>query len=415
MCEGSPLKILVVPPYDWLGYPNIPTRYTHIFERIAQKDEVHVLRFRFGEGKRLATNVRVHEMDDTGTANIALYYLLNAAKHYKMVSKITRENGIDIVVNSNLLAAYMAAKAADGRSKVVFDLCDHFPSSAAGYYFDLRSTLGKIVTCSMEKLLKRNLRHAEHVVASSHALLDYVRTIGFRGPVSLMPNGVDDSFLERKYEGGAIREKCELEDSLVIGYLGSVEFWLDMLPLLSAVESLKDRYDIKLLIVGSRLRTNAPQRVRRLMRSLRIEEKVVWPGHFVPYHEVPFWISAMDICTIPFNHVHPTAHYSAPIKLFEYLAAEKPVLSTPVPEVLITAKDCVHIVVTEEDYKREIESYLKDPTSYLKKAREGKLIATKYSWTDVSKRYRRLLAEIAEGRATSRGTIRQINNFRAQG
>jgi len=290
----------------------------------------------------------------------------------------------------------VAAKAVGNRSNVIVDLCDHFPSSAAGYYFDVQSILGKIVTCSMEKLLKKNLDHAAHVVTSSHALCAYVRKLGFRHLVSLIRNGVDDFFFETKYDGKRIREEYDLGDSLVIGYLGSIEFWLDTFPLLRAIARLKREYDIKLLIVGSRLRTHAPRKVRRQLGTLGIEGEVVWLGDFVPYRDVPHWISAMDICTIPFNHNHPTAYYSAPIKLLEYLALEKPVFSTPVPEVLITAKDCVHIVLTEDDYVKEIKSYVRDPTDYLEKGKRGKLIAKKFTWTRIAQSYRELLNKIVE-------------------
>ena len=387
---------MVIPPYDWLGYPYIPTRYTHIFQRIGQHDEVHVLRFRFTEGKRTRTHITIHEMDDHRFTNLAVYYVANAGKHYEKVNSLINENNIDVVVNSNLLAAYVAAKAVGNRANIVFDLCDHFPSSAAGYYFNVQSLLGKIAMLSLEKLLKKNLGHAHHVVTPSHELCRYVETIGFEGPVSLMPNGVDDFFLERKFnsEGERIREQYGLGDSLVIGYLGSIEFWLHMSPLLSAIKQLKRKYDIKLLIVGSRLRTNATNEIRRQLRSLRIEERVVWPDRFVSYHDVPFWISAMDICTIPFNCSHPTAYYSAPIKLLEYLALEKPVFSTPVPEVLAVAKNCVSSVLTADDYRKEIRSYIKDPTDYLRKGKEGKLIAERYTWTRIAKEYGELLRRL---------------------
>jgi glycosyltransferase involved in cell wall biosynthesis len=388
------LKILVVPTSDWLGHP-YPSRHTHIFERIAQHDEVHVLRFRFYRDKKLETNIIVHEMDDFRTSKLALYYLINAGKHFRAVSKIAKENDIDMLVNANLLATYMAAKAIGNPSNIVFDLCDYYPTSAVGYYFDVQSFLGKIATFFLEKLLKKNLEHAGNIVASSHVLSDYAKKLGFRN-VSLLPNGVDEFFFEKKYEGELIREKYGLDESLVIGYLGCVEFWIDMLPLLRAIQHLKRKYDVKLLLVGDRLRTKTPQRVQRQMRSMGIEENVVWLKNFVPYHDVPLWISAMDICTIPFNHHHPTAYYSAPIRLLEYLALEKPVLSTPVPEILTTAKDYVNVVLTEEDYEREIKSYIKDPTSYLEKAKQGKLVATQFTWTRIAQSYRRLLKEITE-------------------
>jgi len=126
------LKILIVPTTDWLGHP-FPSRLHHIFEEIAEDNEVHVLRFGFYDEKRLKTQVLVHEIGDVNSKHLALYYTVNAIKHFQTVREIVKQHKIDVVVISNLLSGYAAAKAARNLAKLVYDLPDYFPASGAGY------------------------------------------------------------------------------------------------------------------------------------------------------------------------------------------------------------------------------------------------------------------------------------------
>jgi len=49
----------------------------------------------------------------------------------------------------------------------------------------------------------------------------------------------------------------------------------------------------------------------------------------VPYHDVPRYMRAFDVCITP-HRVTPFTNSLNPIKLWEYLAAGKPIISTPV-------------------------------------------------------------------------------------
>lgn len=377
----------MVPTTDWLGHP-FPSRLHHIFEKIAERNEVHVLRFPFYPTKKLETNLVVHEPDDMKTDRLALYYAINAYKHYNSVRRIVRENQIDIVVISNLLAGYMAAKAVGDQAKMVFDLSDHFPSSAAGYYFDTNSILGRIVTSGLEKLLKATLRQVDYTVTSSHALEDYVKRLGAEA-VSVVPNGVDDFFFTRNREK-EIREKYGLYEGLTVGYVGSIEFWLNLSPLLKAIQVLSQNYDVKLILVGGKLRTKFAQRVNSLIERLGIREHVLWLD-FVPYHDVPSYIGAMDICTIPFRVDNPTAFYSAPNKLWEYLALGKKVMATPIPEIVKTAKQFVDFAETTEDYISIIEDHIKNYDENFERVQQAKKLAMRLTWTNIAKRYEDIL------------------------
>ena len=381
------MKILIIPTTDWLGHP-FPSRLHHIFEKIAERNEVHVLRFPFYPTKKLKTNLVVHESDDIKTDRLALYYVINAHKHYNSVRKIVRENQIDIVVLSNLLAGYVAAKAVGDQAKMVFDLSDHFPSSGAGYYFDTNSILGRIVTSGLEKLLKTTLRQVDYTVTSSYALKDYVKRLGAEA-VGVVPNGVDDFFFMKNH-GKEIREKYGLHEDLTVGYVGSIEFWLDLHPLLKAIQVLSQKYDVKLIFVGGKLRTKFAQRVNNLIEKLGIREHVIWLD-FVPYHDVPSYIGAMDICTIPFRVDNPTAFYSAPNKLWEYLALGKKVMATPIPEIVKTAKQFVDFAETTEDYISIIEDHIKNHDENFERIQQAKKLAMRLTWTNIAQKYEDIL------------------------
>lgn len=388
--EEKHLKILVVPTSDWLGHP-FPSRLHHIFEKIAERNEVHVLRFPFYPTKKLETNLVVHEPDNFKTNSLASYYVINAHKHYKSVRRIVRENQFDVVVISNLLAGYMAAKAVGDQAKMVFDLSDHFPSSGAGYYFKTDSILGRIVTCGLEKLLKATLKQVDYTVTCSLALKDYVKRLSIDN-VGVVPNGVDDFFFKSNHTK-EIREKYGLYKGITVGYLGSVEFWLNLSPLLKAIQILSQNYDVKLVLVGGKLRTSFAQNINSMIERLGIKEHVLWLD-FVPYSEVPSYVGAMNICTIPFRVNHPTAFYSAPNKLWEYLALGKKVIATPIPEIVKTAKQFVEFAETTEDYVNIIENYIKNGAEETQNIEQAKRQAMQFTWTNIAQKYENILSQI---------------------
>ena len=390
------LKILVIPTTDWLGHP-FPSRLHHIFERIAEHNEVHVLRFGFYPETKLKTRVFVHEIDEINTSQLALYYSVNALKHYKAVREILKEYKIDTVVISNLLSGIIAARAAHNSAKLVYDLPDYFPASACGYYFDVNSLPGKIVMAGLEKILQSTLKLADHTVTCSHMLMDYARNLGIKD-ASVIPNGVDDFFWKYKYDGTGIREKYELDGHITIGYLGSIEFWLDIYPLLHAIQHLAKEHPVKLFLVGAKLRTKAAEKLQRQIKDLKIEKNVVWLKDFVPYHDVPSYIAAMDVCTIPFDPNNPTAYYSAPNKLWEYLALEKPVITTSIPAIIIQAGQFINVADTSKDYVQILEDYIHDPDKYKEKIRAVQQVIRSNNWNIISEKYENLLESVQASR-----------------
>ena len=103
------------------------------------------------------------------------------------------------------------------------------------------------------------------------------------------------------------------------------------------------------------------------------------------------FIQQFDICIIPYDIKYDFNKLSYPMKLFEYFYAQKPVISTPIKELLLPRfKD---IIMTGNN-AREWESYIKDFinngwNSKLKK--KQKIIALQNSWENKIEKISKLI------------------------
>ncbi len=84
-----------------------------------------------------------------------------------------------------------------------------------------------------------------------------------------------------------------------------------------------------------------------------LRQKKVRNVHFtgsVPYMELPAMVRGWDVLILPYK-MNDLTDAISPLKLKEYLAVGKPVISTPIPEVL-KLKEYVHIAETPEEWEK---------------------------------------------------------------
>ena len=84
--------------------------------------------------------------------------------------------------------------------------------------------------------------------------------------------------------------------------------------------------------------------------------------HHLPpcdYRRVPSIVTALDVCLIPYRLTSLTEGVS-PLKLYECLAAGKPVVATPLP-YLTDEVDVVYLARTSREFVRRIREALHDP------------------------------------------------------
>jgi glycosyltransferase involved in cell wall biosynthesis len=361
----EPVRVLLIPSSDYLGHP-FPQRHNHLFERVhdGREFEVHVVRFDIFGKPKLATRCIVHEIPlELRIGKTGLYYLANVFSYTHEILRIVREESIDVVFAGNLLPPLtyeVIKRLMERRIPTVFDLQDYYPTSATGYLADVKSVAGSMLKGLFEAMTRFLIRSASIVAVPGIALAMYSRRVGAR-KVYIVPNGISEHFLER-YSGEEVRKRLGFGDEdFVVGYVGSIEFWLDMEPLIKGVAMARERgLTVKLLLIGKQLQSGYPQKVRKWLEMYRVEDATTWLD-FVPHTDVPKYVAAMDLATIPFDVENPTAFYAAPNKLWEYLSQGTPVATTPIPEIIAYKHiKKVYIVRTAQDYAKAIELAGKD-------------------------------------------------------
>ncbi|MEM1704108.1 MAG: glycosyltransferase [Zestosphaera sp.] len=400
------IRVLLIPSSDYLGHP-FPQRHNQIFERIHDgKDfEVHVIRFRIFDKARLSSRCVIHDAPlefRTKSTPLPLYYLSNAVNHVKEILKIIKQESIDLIVAGNLLPPFLFQLIKEIlRMKIpfIFDLQDYYPTSAAGYVCNLNSSLGTMVKGVFEWMTQTLLRMADVVTVPGIALAKYSRDVrGEDGQrqVYIVPNGISEHFLIKR-DRSLVRKRFGYGDEdLVVGYVGSIEFWLDMLTLIKALSRVYEQgLNIRFMLVGGKLQTAYAEKVMNWIKQYGIERIVDHVG-FVEHEKVPDYIAAMDIGVIPFDIRNPTAYYAAPNKLWEYLSQGVNVVSTPIPEAL-AYKHLVNIVWSEEDYVATIKN-TRRRTGVEKDYREIRQYMETRTWDKSAERFKEIINSLVTRR-----------------
>jgi GT2 family glycosyltransferase/glycosyltransferase involved in cell wall biosynthesis len=145
----------------------------------------------------------------------------------------------------------------------------------------------------------------------------------------------------------------------VIGYFGAISEWFDM-PLVTA--AARAHPDWRFVLVGSTFGCDAAQ-AKRLPNIEFIGE--------VAYADLPGWVHAFDVCTIPFI-INELTSCTNPVKVYEYLSAGKPVVATRMPE-LEAISDQVYLADGAPQFVAQLECALED-------ARSGQQAAARSAW-----------------------------------
>jgi len=227
-----------------------------------------------------------------------------------------------------------------------------------------------LITKYSEKWL---MRHTDISTAVSSKDADlFKRLYGVR-PV-LLPNGVhSEGFYEvREEDIERIKDKYHLKGKVVLfmGLAGykpteeALDFLIDkVFPRILS----KDKY-AKLAVLGGKMQKK--------------EEFIINPG-VIPYEEVPVFIKACDVCAAPIFSGSGTR-----IKILEYMAAGKPVVSTTKGAEGLDVGTEKNIIIADDEKKfaEAVFDLLEHPDKAQLIGSNGKeLVERSYSWEKIVK------------------------------
>lgn len=330
------MRILVVQESDWIARG--PHQSHHLMERLSKRGhEIRVIDFeilwREKETKSLISKRQVfegvHKAINDGAVTVirpsiiklpVLDYVSLIYTHNAEIKRQINEFKPDVIIAFGILNANIAFRLAKRNG---------IPSI---YYIidELHRLVPEKAFRALAKFIeKQNMKNADKVISICEGLRDYTIQMGAsKENTEVIRAGVD---LNRFVSDGReeVREKYGIyDDDIVLFFMG----WLYNFSGLKEVALELARCEnnhIKLLIVGKGDLWDTLQEIRR---NYDLEKKLIMVD-WVTYEDVPRYLSAADICILP-AHDNDIMRNIVPIKMYEYMAAGKPVISSKIPGII---------------------------------------------------------------------------------
>ena len=214
---------------------------------------------------------------------------------------------------------------------------------------------------------KKVLQRADLVFVTASGLL---KTKGPYNPHTyLVPNGVDFDFFSR-FASQDISPPEDLKSlpHPILGFVGGVHSWLNF-DLIREVAVRRPQWTF--VFVG-------PVGDDAEVSKVNDIDNVHFLGR-KPKEEVPLYVGAFDVCINPFK-LERLAEYVNPLKVYEYLAMGRPVVSTSMPE-LLRLSDVLYLADETEGWVSSIDKAIREDNKERQQARTE--VARRYSWTNI--------------------------------
>jgi UDP-galactopyranose mutase len=308
------------------------------------------------------------------------------------------EGGIQIVVPR--LPASLAGRAADAAQRVLLDqlraseglrrpvlyyftplalkFSDHVGASLVVY--DCMDELSAFAGAPPEtiELERALLARSDLVFTGGVSLFEAKRHL--HPSVHAFPSSVDVAHFAR---ARALRSEPEDQAPIArprLGFYGVIDERLDT-ELIDAVAGLRPEW--QLVMVGPVVKIDQALLPRR--------RNIHWLGPKL-YDELPLYLAGWDVALLPFAR-NASTRFISPTKTPEYLAAGRPVVSTPIADVIRSYGEAglARIAGTPEEFVLECEAALRDarrPAGWL--ARADRALG-QMSWDSTYARMRELM------------------------
>jgi glycosyltransferase involved in cell wall biosynthesis len=168
--------------------------------------------------------------------------------------------------------------------------------------------------------------------------------------VHCFPSGVEVGHFARAAEGLVPPDGLAALPHPVLGFYGVLDERIDF-DLIATVADARPYWTVAL--VGPCAKIEESDLPRR--------PNIVYFGQ-QPYTDLPAFLAGFDVALLPFALNEATRSIS-PTKTLEYLAAQKPVVSTPIADVVSLYGDVVRIAENPVTFVTEVEAALIEPIS----------------------------------------------------
>lgn len=252
------------------------------------------------------------------------------------------------------------------------------------YYYDIIHDLNvpkqfRLIAILLEKII---ISKSTAILVINEALKDYLVDFGANpSNVTVISGGIDQNmFNPERIDRKSIRNKYGFRDQdLVLFFMGWIYEFSGLDQIVIELYKLGESASkIKLLIVGD---GDHYHELKALVEEYSLGDRVILTGK-MPYNDIPKLIATSDICLLPAID-NEVMKYIVPIKMYEYLAMLKPVISTELQGVVKEfghSSGVLYIKRPEEAINKALGLTVEDIASYGDKAHQ---FIKSYKWNRI--------------------------------
>ena len=240
--------------------------------------------------------------------------------HREEIKKQIKDFKPDVIIGLGILNNYYAIREAK--------------KAGIPFIYYLIDSLHRLINNSLfryiaKKIEKNNIKNAILIITINKKLMEYaVNMGGYKEHISVIPAGIDFNFFNSTITGDEVRLKYNiLEKDLVLFYMGWLYNFSGIKEVAKEVLRLGNK-NIRLLIVGEGEAMRDLENIKRY----DINNLIILTGK-QPYNLIPKFIASSDVCILP-AYNNDIMKDIVPIKLYEYMAMGKPVITTHLTGVI---------------------------------------------------------------------------------
>ncbi len=217
--------------------------------------------------------------------------------------------------------------------------------------------------------LKKNYgiisEEADIIFTVAEDIVTFFKSYGRKDGVYWIPNGVDLEHFLHPLENDSLKKIFQTLQHPLIGYIGTIQNRIDF----ELIEHIaKNRSDWTIVLAGPTwpVYFKKFRRIPQTLKRLKRYKNIFFTGA-VPYKNTPSVIHYFDVGIIP-HTIDSFVKSMNPMKMYDYLACGKPIVSTPGAGVEMF-ENIISRAHSKDEFIKQIEEALRNDSPILREQR----------------------------------------------